>query len=481
MSINAMTLPATRVWNIPHHGWLIIGMLLTVAVGNRYNIAPLAWVVSVPWLIYLRQQAGWRDHLLLFVALQVGYFFALLKITTEPLPVTFAFMFSIPVAISALILFELFEAGRRRLGDGWGVALFVSLSVINEWLGSFTSPMGSWGSIAYSQIDNLPLMQLASVTGLTGISALIAATSALGAVLIASDERRRFVGPLAATLALIVAVHLFGTLRIANTLPGPLVSVGGVVTDGWFGDSTPVDHQSLQNDLFARSLTAVEQGAELVVWNEAATIVAAEDEEAFIARGEQFARQHDVDLVLAFGVPVEGTSLFENQYVWITPEGPIEAYLKHHPVPNEPAVPGTEPLVAHDRPYGRAAGAICYDYDFPAMGKTHAGLGVDLVVVPSSDWRGIDPYHTRMASIRGIEGGFSVVRPVWAATSGAFDAYGRARATMSYYEGERVFVAKVPAQRIETIYSQIGETVPFIAFLGLLAVLVQLVRRRGRG
>ena len=478
MTTNAMTLPATRIWNMPRHGWLLLGMLFTVAVGNRYNIAPLAWVAAVPWLIYLRQQSGWRDHVLLFAALQIGYFLALLKITTEPLPVAFAFMFSIPVAISAYILYELFEAGRRRLGDGWGVALYVCLAVLNEWLGSFTSPMGSWGSIAYSQIDNLPLMQLASITGLTGISALIAATSALGAVLIASDERRRFIPALGAVLALIVAAHLFGTLRIASTLPGPLVSVGGVVSDGWMSGEAPADHKAQQDQLFARSLTAVQQGAELVLWNEAATLVSADDEDAFIARGEQFARQHGVDLVLAFGVPVQDSNLFENQYVWMTPDGPIETYLKHHPVPNEPSVAGTSPLVAHDRPYGRAAGAICYDYDFPAMGKTHAALGADLVVVPSSDWRGIDPHHTRMASVRGIEGGFSVVRPVWAATSGAFDAYGRTRATMNYYEGARVFVAKVPAQQISTIYSRIGEAVPLIALLGLLGAVVQVVRRR---
>ena len=62
---------------------------------------------------------------------------------------------------------------RRRLGDVWGIVLFPALSVLNEWLGSYVSPMGSWGSLAYTQIDNLPFLQLASVFGLTGISALL--------------------------------------------------------------------------------------------------------------------------------------------------------------------------------------------------------------------------------------------------------------------------------------------------------------------
>ena len=35
------------------------------------------------------------------------------------------------------------------------------------------NPMGSWGSLAYSQYGNLPLMQLVSITGLWGLTFLI--------------------------------------------------------------------------------------------------------------------------------------------------------------------------------------------------------------------------------------------------------------------------------------------------------------------
>ena len=187
---------AERVWGIPKYAWLALGMVVTLVVGNRYNVAPLAWVVAVPLLLYMRQRSGWRDGVVLFAALQVAYFFALLKIVTDPLPVTFAFMFSIPVALSAYVLFEVFEVMRCRLGDGWGVVLFPALTVLNEWVASYTSPMGSWGSLAYTQIDNLALMQLASVTGLTGITALLACTSALVAVLIANADRRRYFLPI---------------------------------------------------------------------------------------------------------------------------------------------------------------------------------------------------------------------------------------------------------------------------------------------
>ncbi|MDP6374366.1 MAG: nitrilase-related carbon-nitrogen hydrolase [Pseudomonadales bacterium] len=467
-----------RIWGVPKNAWLALGLVVMVFIGNRYNVAPLAWVAAVPLLLYMRQRSGWRDGVVLFLALQVWGFFALLKIVTDPLPVTFAFMFSIPVALSTYVLYEVFEVMRRRLGDGWGVVLFPALTVLDEWIASYTSPMGSWGSLAYTQIDNLALMQLASVTGLTGISALLACTSVLVAVLIASADRRRYFAPIAIVVILAVAAHGFGALRLEQTIEGPMVSVAGVVSGRAINGGMKADDEAEQQALFTLSQNAAERGAELIVWNETATIVSAAREAAMVERGQQLASNYGVDLVMAYGVPQADTGRFANKYVWLTPQGGIETYLKHHPVPGEPSIAGTEPLVVHERPYGQAAGAICYDYDFPAMGKTHAKLGAGLVVVPSADWKGIDPYHTQMASVRGIEGGFSVVRPVWASTSGAYDAYGRARATMSYYEGESLFIARVPTTRIDTLYSRIGEVVAPLALICLLAGLVRLLLNR---
>ena len=81
--------------------------------------------------------------------------------------------------------------------------------------------------------------------------------------------------------------------------------------------------------------------------------------------------------------------------MWIRPDGEIDhVYLKHEPVPGEPAVRGMEPMTVVETPLGRASGAICYDYDFPYLAARHARLNVDIMALPSSDWRGIDPIHT---------------------------------------------------------------------------------------
>lgn len=109
----------------------------------------------------------------------------------------------------------------------------------------------------------------------------------------------------------------------------------------------------------------------------------------------------------------------------------------------------------------------------------HGAAGVGLALVPSSDRRGIDPYHSKMAAVRGIEGGYSVVRPVRWATSFATDAMGRVRGAASYFEGDRILIATVPTTLVPTLYSQVGDV---LAFAGVFVVLagagVALIRRR---
>ncbi|MCB9764365.1 MAG: hypothetical protein H6739_31620 [Alphaproteobacteria bacterium] len=468
--------------NLPAWAWLALGVVVTALSGMRWNVAALAWVSPVPWLLYLRATSGWRSRLAFALAVQAGLFLQILKITTDPIPWFFAPMFSVPMALGAAALYLLFEAWRRRAGDGWGLVLFPALAVVSEWASSRGSELGSWGASAYTQLDDLALMQTASVFGLAGVGWMVAQAGAVIALALAEPGDRRWRIGAVLTGALVAAAQLFGAVRLARDIEGPLVTVAGVVSDvGLDGGGLPEQAtlDAATDALFERSALAMAHGAELVVWNEGAVAVAQDAEPAFLERGLALSRAHGADLVLAYVVPLDGMTRFENKYVWLTPQGVAQTYLKHHPVPGEGSVKGTEPVTVLERPYGRVGGAICYDYDFPAMGRAHAAQGAGLVVVPSSDWKGIDPYHTRMASIRGIEGGYAVLRPVRQATTGAFDAYGRARGSMSWFEDDgRVMLARVPATPVPTLYNRVGDVVPALSGVLLLLGVAPVVRRR---
>ncbi|MBK9034377.1 MAG: hypothetical protein IPL61_24445 [Myxococcales bacterium] len=486
MSTPVMSRSSAPIASTSTRALLALGAVLVAMSAYRWGVSLAAWVAPVPFLLVMRRADGWRPRLLVLAVLAVATFAQVLKIITAPLPWTMAIPFALPSALTAWLVLLATETARRRAGELAGVATFVALSGLGEWLTFAGSPLGVWGTAASTQVDNLALLQLASVLGVAGIGLVVALVPATIAMLLGARATRARVRAALATAALVGGVHAWGAVRLFAHPGGPTVRVAAVVTDVGPGvDGLPSTSALAANEdeLFARTRTAAARGAQVIVWNEVATVVEPADEPRLIARGVDLARTLEVELVLAYGVLVRAQPpRFDNKYVWLGADGaPIETYRKHHPVPGEPSLRGTAPLIAHDHPWGRGAGAICYDYDFPATARAHGRLGAGLVVVPSSDWRGIDPYHTQIARIGAISGGFSLVRSVRWATSAAYDAYGRTRATMAADEGDdHVMLATVPVTPVPTIYARVGDA-PVVALgLALLAAVAGRARRRRR-
>ncbi len=464
--------------------WLALGAALVVIAAYRWGVPLAAWIAPVPFLIVMRRAERWRARLLVLAVLTIATTIQVGKIITAPLPLALAIPFALPAAVTGWLVLVASETTRRRAGELAAVATFVALTGLGEWFTYTYSPLGLWGTGASTQVDNLALLQLASVAGVAGIGLVIALVPAVIAMLLAAPATRARLRAAVAAAALVIAVHAGGAVRLFAHQGGPTLRVAAVVTDVGLGERGLPDAAALaanEDTLFARTRLAGQRGAELIVWNEAATIVPPADEARLIARGQAAARELGAELVLAYAVVEDDAPLrFDNKYVWLARDGAIvETYRKHHPVPGEPSMRGTAPLVAHDHPWGRAAGAICYDYDFPAVARAHGRLGADLVVVPSSDWRGIDPFHTQIARIGAISGGFALVRSVRWATSAAFDAYGRTRATMAVDEAnDRVMLATVPVTRVPTLYARLGDAPVVALCLGLLAAVAIRARRR---
>lgn len=475
--------PATSAWS--SRTLLAIGAALIVLAAYRWSVGLAVWLAPVPFLLVLRRGARWRDRLVVLGVIAVATIAQVGKIITDPIPWVLVVPFALPSALSAWLVLIAADVVRRRRGELAGVLGFVALTGLGEWLTFAHSPLGLWGTAASAQTTNLPLLQLASLVGPAGIGMVVAAVPAALASLLAEPLARDRRRTALAVAAVVGAVHAWGAIRLFAPLPGPTVRVAAIVTDVGPGADGLPDAAALAantDTLFARTAVAASRGAQVVVWNEAATVVEPAEEPALIARGRAAAVAHQVDLVMAYAVVIERAPIrYDNKYVWVGPDGAvIETYRKHHPVPGEPSLRGTAPLVAHTRPWGRGAGAICYDYDFPAVARAHGRLGAGLVVVPSSDWRGIDPYHTELARVGAISGGFAVVRPVRWATSAAFDAYGRTRATMASREdNDRIMIATVPVTPVPTLYARLGDTPLVVINLMVLVALALIGRRRG--
>ena len=283
---------------------------------------------------------------------------------------------------------------------------------------------------------------------------------------------------------LLASVLAYGQVRLASPAPGPMVRIGSVVS--------PVTHKefraafsdvdtlrSLDAELFARSARAADLGAKVVVWNEMATVVSAVGEGPLTARGQAFARERGVMLLMAYGVATSMRPFHDvNKYRVYLPDGTLaDEYVKRHPVPGDPDEVGR--VHARVVPFDGVnyTGAICYDYGFPGTARDNAIDGAGVALVPSSDWRGIDPEHGRMALMNAVAAGLPMVRPVRAATSIATDQYGRLLGSVRFDEAtDGVMVVVVPAERVLTPYVRTGEVVSGAALAFCVLVAIRLAR-----
>jgi apolipoprotein N-acyltransferase len=209
-----------------------------------------------------------------------------------------------------------------------------------------------------------------------------------------------------------------------------------------------------------------------VVWPEVAAWVEPDMEAGVAARGKALAAEHDIHLVLSYIVPRQRDPLLvENKYVWVEPNGAVHTYLKHKPLPFEPSVPGDGvPRIVNTR-FGKASGAICWDADFPHIARRHATAGSVLMVLPSADTPGVDPFHTQIAQVRAIEGGYSILRATRNGLSAGIGPRGIVRGRLSANESnDDILVVSLPTCRVPTLYSRTGDLLVWLSLIGALVL-----------
>jgi len=380
---------------------------------------------------------------------------------------------------------------------GFAAALvFPTAWVVMEFATARTSPYGSWGSVAYTQWSDLPLIQLASVTGLWGISFLVAwfGSTVNWALENRFDWSILQAGIIAYVLAW-VTVMVAGALRLAFAKAGRTIRTAvigwpnGLVERSTFmqalrpGPLSEADRSALQkvfgsvqDHFIEASRREALAGSKIIVWPEACVMVFKSDEAAFLHRAEQFSASAEVSVVMGLASIIEGARpRIENKAVLVDPsKGVVYSYLKRNPVPGWEAqisVKSDGCMPTYDSAYGRLGSAICFDMDFPQFVRQTGQRGLDLLLVPASDWEAIKDLHHILASVRSVENGFAMVRAARWGVSAAVDAFGRTLArTDSFAADPDVTVAQVPLGSVATLYARLGDWFAWLCAAGLAAI-----------
>ena len=461
--------------------YLAMGIATMALTHMSFSIEIMAWISSVPFLIYLNLTNGWKSRLAFSLALLLAWSCVVTKIVTDPIPLVLVFLYSIPITLFHLpgyLLWSKFKNQRHSL------LIFPALMVIMEWIQYSFTPFASWGIVAYTQHDNLALIQSVSLFGLAGLSFLIYWVNACFAKIIV--KRKISFSTLHLPAAVMLVLFVFGAIRynISKTKSIETITVAAIGTDSEVSGlplPTPENNQQIKTALFNRTSTAAKGGAKIISWTEASTFIMPEDEVKWVNSLQDLAAKLDITLVAAYVVPISTDPLiYENKYQLINPKGEVEhSYLKHEPVPGEPAVQGKSPLKVVNLKDTRIGAAICYDYDFPYLAKGYGEIGADIVIVPSSDWRGIDPVHTQMALFRGVEQGHSILRSTRLGLSAAITPYGEMSSQMSSFDNNnKIMHGHLPTKGITTLYSIIHDSFVYLCISFVLIFLAVSIRSR---
>ena len=456
---------------------------------------PCMWFAPLPVLLFAADASWWAAGLVALVALPLGmlnswdFFLHFLRLPLGILVQIYAIE-GIVFTLAVLLFRALLQRGAH-----WAALLaFPALLVSFEWLLNLAGPHGTGGSLAYSQLNFLPFLQLASITGPWGMSFLLLmfpTALALGWQL-HKTARKQAWRILGVTGGVLVAVLIFGTVRLMLPPPaGSAVTVGLVASDG---DNEDVADEGAPTarlfQAYAKPVAELaRQGAQVVVLPEKLGVAVEPDTKALDAELQSLAEQAHVRVVAGIVriVPPSATNpvkLRYNEARVYTPGLPVASYDKEHMLPpfESNLTPGTDmTLLPGADGKGSWGVAICKDMDFTPLGRRYGEAGAGLMLVPGWDFFGDWIQHGHMAIMRGVESGFGVVRAAKGGSLYVSDNRGRILAEMKSDAAPfSTLLAEVPAAHDRTLFLMLGDWFAWVAVALLVYALLRLALARRR-
>jgi apolipoprotein N-acyltransferase len=478
-----------------------------------------AWIALAPLIVPLFEvHRSWpafrrgRAFLLGFVA-GVGYFGGTVYWTGAVVTQFGGLSWPVGVVVAAALVayLSLFPA-LFTLCLGWLGAKFGARAIMLAPAIWVTTELGRtyfwsgfpWLLLGYSQTTVLPIAQFASVVGVFGLSAVVAAVSAALAYFVISRSPGS-IASLGVVAVVLVAIAAWGYRRLGNDV---LVDQGRSVRVALVQGNIPQDEkwdaahaERILTTYLTMTREAAGEGAQLVIWPESATPFPFMDDRAGGERIRAVVRETGVELLLGSD-QIDANRSYYNAAFLVRTDGSVAGiYQKMHLVPFGEFVPLQQllffvgPLVEQvggftaggemvtlPTAYGPISTAICYEIVFPRLVRESVLRGSQLLTTITNDaWYGRSsaPFqHFLQAQMRAIEQGRYLARAANTGISGIVDPYGRVIQRSEIFQRE-ILVGDVRLLETRTIYGRIGDLFAYLCAVLTLAALVSAGGIRG--
>lgn len=463
-------------------------VFVTAAIGYFGNgLTPswwLTWLVPLPALVLAPRINKLAAFAVAFLGWALGGFtwWAYLHRIIE-LPI---FVFALAV-ITPAVAFGLGVLLARTFllrGSLWRAALaFPCMWVSYEYLNTLASPHSTFGSLAYTQMDFLPILQVASITGIWGIVFLLfLLPSSIAALLTYSPRDKKWNSFTGAMALVFVAVIALGSYRVFSTPAGAQrLAVGLMASDARENRGEPSGENGMRilHSYADQIKPLAAQGAQTIVLPEKIATVAEADLPEMDRLFQSSASNNHVNILVGIDHHQPNGYLNEAR-LYQADGGPVTVYIKHHLVPEFESRdrPGSEFSVINSGPLVQGL-AVCKDMDFPRLSRHYGKSDVALLLVPAWDFDADRWLHGRMAVMRGVEEGFTIARSAKQGLLTISDSRGRILAEKrSDASPFASLVVMAPIRQTSTIYSRLGDWFAWVNLAFLIALIASAAARK---
>ncbi len=486
----------------------VSGVLLALSF-PRPGLSLLAWLAFVPLLVAMSRKEPGAAFKLGFVSGLVAYggilyWLNIVMMTYGKLP--WPVSFSLYVLLSAYLALYTGAVGYfTRRGELARISPLVSFPLLwvgLEYVRSVALTGFPWASLGYSQYRTLPLIQIADITGVYGLSVLIAFANVVIYRIVRGMARKEGgeypVGSALLLVLLLGATLGYGFYRLKAPERGEPLKVAlaqgnipqDVKWDPAFQEATIAVYEKL-------SRQACAGGCDLLVWPESAIPFYLQTDLKYAARIKLLASELKSCLVTgspAFEMEGQKTRYLNSAFL-LAPDGEVLGRSdKMHLVPFGEYVPLAKllPFVSKivagigdfspgaaltplDTGKGKIGVLVCFEGIFPELSRAYVRAGSRLLVNITNDaWFGFSsaPYqHLSMAVFRAVENRVSLIRAANTGITAIVDSRGHVRGMTQIFK-ETFLTGEVRLGERGALYTRIGDLFAYLCLGG--AALVAL-------
>lgn len=493
----------------------VLSGLFTALAAPKFNLSFLAWVSLIPLFFVIFKKTPAQSFLLGLIAGTSSNAILIYWIPSVPshygdMSFGLSFIIYVVFVLFLALYWAFFCLTWTKIQHAFPrgallLAPFLWISfeyILTHFLTGFP-----WGLLGSTQTANIPFIQMASITGVYGLSFVLVLFQSL----FVYSMKYRKKTPFFIGLVFVLLIHLGGLLSLKKISPNESsfqasVLQGNVSSDIYWDQISTREIWDLFDQHMELSRKAHEDGSRLIIWPEFSVPLCFSCPYSYFPDFKEelvrFVKETRSTLLLGSNETTvsSGIRQYHNTALCLRPDLSMTQYYKMHLVPFGEytpyekvfsfiqrmthaigdITPGTDYRL-HRFDGLKFGSPICYEIIFPNLVRRFAKKGANFMVTITNDgWYGKSsaPYqHFSMAVLRAVENRRFLLRAATTGISGIVDPYGRVLARSEMMTQTFLSGVITPSQKL-TFYTRFGDLLPFLSLtLSLIFSILSMAKK----